>query len=139
MVISAYLKRARAACYCIRFSKNLRHNGGYVCELPGAAACRFESLLQQHLSTGEAFIHKNRPTQIEKKSNSQVFCTPASMLGIGEELGRKAGLKEAQRIGEAIGIEKRNKEIARQLKQQGIAIEIIEKSTGLSKEEIERM
>jgi len=30
-------------------------------------------------------------------------------------------------------------EIARQLKQQGIAIEIIEKSTGLSKEEIEKL
>ena len=51
--------------------------------------------------------------------------------------------KEAQRIGELIGekkgIEKRNKEIAQQLKQQGIAIEIIAKSTGLSKKEIEHL
>ena len=54
---------------------------------------------------------------------------------IGEELGRKAGKKEGLEEGRKV----EKIEIARQLKQQGIVIEIIEKSTGLSKEEIERL
>jgi DNA repair protein RadC len=54
---------------------------------------------------------------------------------IGEERGRKEGLIE----GKKEGAKDKAIEIAKELKQEGIAIKIIEKSTGLTKEEIERL
>jgi DNA repair protein RadC len=54
---------------------------------------------------------------------------------IGEERGKKEGLQE----GEKIGVEKRNREIAKQLKEDGVSTALISKSTGLSAEEIEKL
>jgi DNA repair protein RadC len=47
--------------------------------------------------------------------------------------------KEAQRLGEEMGKKEEKTKIAKQLKWEGIDIEIIAKSTGLSKEEIEKL
>ena len=59
------------------------------------------------------------------------------------EDGRKAGLAEGRAEGEAIGLEKgaaqKQREIAKNLKQAGIPIEVIAENTGLSCEEIEKL
>jgi len=51
------------------------------------------------------------------------------------DTSREEGLKE----GMEKGIEKRNIEIAKELKKNSISIEIIVQSTGLAKEEIEKL
>jgi predicted transposase/invertase (TIGR01784 family) len=51
---------------------------------------------------------------------------------IGEEIGQKIGQKIGEEIGEKKGIEK----VAKNLKEKGIAVELIAQTTGLSMEEI---
>ncbi|MCP5106085.1 MAG: DNA repair protein [bacterium] len=47
--------------------------------------------------------------------------------------------KEGQRLGEEIGIDKRNKELAKKMIKKGTEIEFISEITGLSPEEIEKL
>ena len=54
---------------------------------------------------------------------------------IGEERGKKNGIKE----GEKIGIEKGKIVMAKAMKKDGVVVEKISKYTGLSKEEIEKL
>ena len=53
----------------------------------------------------------------------------------GEERGKKIGEKHGEKIGEL----KKSKEIAKKLLEKDISIEIIAETTGLTKEEIERL
>ena len=55
------------------------------------------------------------------------------------EDGRKAGLVEGEAIGLEKGAAQKQREIAKNLKQAGIPIEIIAENTGLSCEEIEKL
>ncbi|MGL4540491.1 MAG: Rpn family recombination-promoting nuclease/putative transposase, partial [Candidatus Rhabdochlamydia sp.] len=55
----------------------------------------------------------------------------------GEARGLKKGLKKGRIEGEAIGIEKGKIEMAKQLLQNGVGIEMIAQSSDLSKEQIE--
>ena len=52
---------------------------------------------------------------------------------------RKKAKKEGEKIGEAKGRKKEQKEIAKKLKEEKVPIEIIIKTTGLSKTEIEEI
>jgi DNA repair protein RadC len=54
---------------------------------------------------------------------------------IGEERGEKRGIEK----GEKIGVEKGKTEMAKELKKKGIDIEVISETSGLSKEEIEKL
>ena len=54
-----------------------------------------------------------------------------SCIRFAERTGRAEGREE--------GMKKRNHEIAKSLKQQGVFIDVISKSTGLSLEEIEKL
>ena len=55
------------------------------------------------------------------------------------EDGRKAGLVEGEAIGLEKGAAQKQREIAKNLKQAGIPIEVIAENTGLSCEEIEKL
>ena len=55
------------------------------------------------------------------------------------EDGRKAGLVEGEAIGLEKGAAQKQSEIAKNLKQAGIPIEVIAENTGLSCEEIEKL
>ena len=55
------------------------------------------------------------------------------------EEGEKAGKKIGEKIGRKMGEEKKQKEIARKMKEKGIQNEEIEEITGLSKIEIEKL
>ncbi len=55
------------------------------------------------------------------------------------EDGRKAGLGEGEAIGLEKGAAQKQREIAKNLKQAGIPIEVIAENTGLSCEEIEKL
>jgi DNA repair protein RadC len=63
------------------------------------------------------------------------------------KIGKEAGLKEGKKIGlekgiekgEKIGKERTAKEMAKKLKKKGIDIDIISETSGLSKEEIEKL
>ena len=55
------------------------------------------------------------------------------------EDGRKAGLAEGEAIGLEKGAAQEKREIAKNLKQAGIPIEVIAENTGLSCEEIEKL
>jgi len=55
------------------------------------------------------------------------------------KIGKKEGLKEGKKLGMEKGMEKEKVKIAKQLKKNGASIELIAKSTGLSKEEIEQL
>ena len=61
----------------------------------------------------------------------------------GRAEGHAAGLSEGRAEGEAIGLEKgaaqKQREIAKNLKHAGIAIEVIVENTGLSAEEVEEL
>ena len=57
----------------------------------------------------------------------------------GLEAGIKDGKQKGRLEGKLEGIREKQQEIAKKLKQEGIAIEIIMKTTGLSKEEIEEL
>ena len=56
-----------------------------------------------------------------------------------EERGRKEGERIGQERGEKIGIEKEKREIAKELLNKNIDIQIIIDVTGLTKEEIEKL
>ena len=56
-----------------------------------------------------------------------------------EAMERKKAKKEGEKIGEAKGRKKEQKEIAKKLKEEKVPIEIIIKTTGLSKTEIEEI
>ncbi len=58
---------------------------------------------------------------------------------IGEELGRKAGLIEGKKEGFKEGAKDKAIEMAKMLKENGVDISLIAKSSGLSKAEIERL
>ncbi len=53
--------------------------------------------------------------------------------------GEKAGIAKGQRKGKKAGIKQAQLEIARELLKNHVAIEIIVKSTGLTKQEIEKI
>jgi predicted transposase/invertase (TIGR01784 family) len=55
------------------------------------------------------------------------------------EEARKEGREEGLKEGEAIGIKKNSIEMAKKLKKKGIDINIIVETSGLSKEEIEKI
>jgi predicted transposase/invertase (TIGR01784 family) len=57
----------------------------------------------------------------------------------GRQEGREEGRQEGIMIGEEKGRQERDKEIAHQMKLQGLSIELIIKLTGLSREEVERL
>lgn len=57
----------------------------------------------------------------------------------GREEGREEGIKEGREEGIKEGKEKERLQIAKELKNNGIPIDIIQKSTGLSQEEIEQL
>ena len=56
-----------------------------------------------------------------------------------EKRAREEGEKAGKKMGEKIGEEKKQKEIARKMKEKGIQNEEIEEITGLSKIEIEKL
>ena len=56
-----------------------------------------------------------------------------------EEMGKRRAKEAGIKIGEAVGSQKKQKEIAKKLKEEKIPIEIIIKTTGLSKSEIEEL
>ena len=62
---------------------------------------------------------------------------------IGKEMGLERGIKKGKKEGEKIGlekgVEKNKKEMAKKLKKKGIDIDIIVETSGLSKEEIEKL
>ena len=53
--------------------------------------------------------------------------------------GRAAGMQAGMHAGMQAGIEKKQKEIAKKMKEMNMNIEDIEKATGLTKEEIEKL
>ena len=57
--------------------------------------------------------------------------------GIAE--GKAEGLAEGEKIGEARGEASKAREMAKALKDKGVAIDIIAETSGLSKEEIEKL
>ena len=57
----------------------------------------------------------------------------------GFEDGRAAGLAEGEKIGEASGRAAEKIEMARALKAKGVDIDIIAETSGLTKEEIEKL
>ena len=57
----------------------------------------------------------------------------------GKEEGRAEGIEEGRKEGIAIGEEKGVLKTARQMKQKGIALDLIQECTGLSNEEIENL
>ena len=57
----------------------------------------------------------------------------------GEELGRSEGEKIGEARGEASGRAEREIEMAKALKDKGVDIEIIAETSGLSKDEIEKL
>ena len=58
---------------------------------------------------------------------------------IGLEQGRSEGLAEGEAIGLEKGAAQKQREIAKNLKHAGIAIEVIVENTGLSADEIEEL
>jgi predicted transposase/invertase (TIGR01784 family) len=56
-------------------------------------------------------------------------------LKLGEKKGRKEGLKEGKKKGK----EQEKVKIAKKLKKNGVAIDVIVQSTGLSPDEIEKL
>ena len=58
---------------------------------------------------------------------------------IGIEQGRSEGLAEGEAIGLEKGAAQKQREIAKNLKHAGIAIEVIVENTGLSAEEVEEL
>ena len=58
---------------------------------------------------------------------------------IGIEQGRSEGLAEGEAIGLEKGAAQKQREIAKNLKHAGIAIEVIVENTGLSADEIEEL
>ena len=57
----------------------------------------------------------------------------------GEELGRSEGLEQGRSEGEASGRAAEKIEMAKALKDKGVAIDIIAETSGLSKQEVEKL
>jgi len=55
------------------------------------------------------------------------------------EEGKEIGVKEGKEIGVKDGAESKAREMAKMLKENGVDIDLIAKSSGLSKEEIEKL
>ena len=62
-----------------------------------------------------------------------------NVIDTSREEGKEEGREEGWKEGKKEGREERNMEIARQLKKSGVSTLIIQQSTGLSKEEIEKL
>ena len=77
--------------------------------------------------------------RIVYESNLKAYRDTMSCIRFAEYTGRTEGREEGREEGMKEGMEKRNYEIAKSLKQQGVSIDIISKSTGLSVEEIEKL
>ena len=61
------------------------------------------------------------------------------MVDTSREEGIKEGMEKGMEKGIKKGMKKRNIEIAKELKNNGVSIEIIIQSTGLTREEIENL
>ena len=57
----------------------------------------------------------------------------------GREEGRAEGREEGEKIGIEKGISKRNKQVATEMKKQGLSVEMISAVLQLSKEEVEKL
>ena len=60
-------------------------------------------------------------------------------LAEGEAIGLEKGRSEGRSEGEAIGAAQKQREIAKNLKESSIPIDVIAKNTGLTAEEIEKL
>lgn len=67
------------------------------------------------------------------------YMTFEYMLNERERKGLELGMEQGRSEGEAIGAAQEKREIAKSMIKEGIAKEVIEKITGLSKEEVEAL
>ncbi|MBR4264830.1 MAG: hypothetical protein IKQ46_02115, partial [Bacteroidales bacterium] len=58
---------------------------------------------------------------------------------IGIEKGEKIGIEKGEKIGIEKGISQRNKQIATEMKKQGLSVDMISTILKLSKEEVEKL
>ncbi len=57
----------------------------------------------------------------------------------GREEGRQEGKEEGRQEGIEIGASQKSLEIAKRLKQKGVAVEVITETTGLTRQQIEKL